>query len=158
MTLYELFFVILQKILRMFDDDSFLDDDYDINDLVDRFEKMVKQHQSCYFDADELNVLLEHYLQENNIKKANLAADIAVKYHPNNPLISIIKAKQLLANSHAQEALSTLRNSDFDHNDADYQLTLGACYSDLGEHEKAIKAYMKAAKEFDWKTPSSFSF
>ena len=146
-----IFFCIFAKILKMFDDDSFLDDEYDINDLVDRFEKMVKQHQSCYFDADELNVLLEHYLQENNIKKANLAADIAVKYHPNNPLISIIKAKQLLANSHAKEALTTLKNSDFDHNDADYQLTLGACYSDLGEHEKAIKAYMKAAKEFDFK-------
>ena len=135
----------------MFDDDNFLDDDYDINDLVDRFEMMVKQQQSCYFDADELNVILEHYLQENNIKKANLAADIAVKYHPNNPIINIIKAKQLLANSHAQEALSTLKSADLDRNDADYLLTLAACYSDLGEHQKAIKAYMKAAKDFDFK-------
>ena len=135
----------------MLDDDNFIDDDFDVKELVDRFEKMVRQHQSCYFDADELNVILEHYLQQNNIKRANLAADIAVKYHPNNPLISIIKAKQLLANSHAQEALSTLKNSDFDRDDADYLLTLGACYSDLGEHQKAINAYMKAAKEFDFK-------
>ena len=135
----------------MFDDDNFLDDDMDVKELVDRFEKMVKQHQSYYFDADELNVILEHYLQQNNIKRANLAADIAVKYHPNNPIINIIKAKQLLANSHAQEALSTLKNADLDHDDADYLLTLGACYSDLGEHQKAIRAYMKAAKEFEYK-------
>ena len=135
----------------MFDDDNFLDDDLDVKELVDRFEKMVKQHQSCYFDADELNVILEHYLQQNNIKRANQAADIAVKYHPNNPLINIIKAKQLLANSHAQEALSTLKNAELDRNDADYLLTLAACYSDLGEHQKAINAYMKAAKEFDFK-------
>ena len=135
----------------MFDDDNFLDDDMDVKELVDRFEKMVKQHQSCYFDADELNVILEHYLQQNNIKRENQAADIAVKYHPNNPIINIIKAKQLLANSHAQEALSTLKNADLDHDDADYLLTLAACYSDLGEHQKAINAYMKAAKEFDFK-------
>ena len=135
----------------MFDDDNFLDDDMDVRELVDRFEKMVKQHQSCYFDADELNVILEHYLQQNNIKKANLAADIAVKYHPNNPIINIIKAKQLLANSHAKEALSTLKNADLDRDDADYLLTLAACYSDLGENQKAIAAYMKAAKEFDFK-------
>ena len=135
----------------MFDDDNFMDDDFDVKELVARFEKMVKQHQSYYFDADELNVIIEHYLQQNNIKRANLAADIAVKYHPNNPIISIIKAKQLLANSHAQEALSTLKNADLDRNDADYLLTLGACYSDLGEHQKAINAYMKAAKEFDFK-------
>ena len=101
----------------MFDDDNFMDDDFDVKELVNRFEKMVKQHQSCYFDADELNVILEHYLQQNNIKRANQAADIAVKYHPNNPIINIIKAKQLLANSHAQEALSTLKNADLDHID-----------------------------------------
>ena len=135
----------------MFDDDNFLDDDMDVKELVNRFEEMVKQHQSCYFDADELNVILEHYLQQNNIKKANLAADIAVKYHPNNPIINIIKAKQLLVNSHAQEALSTLKNADLDRNDADYLITLAVCYSDLGEHQKAINAYMKAAKELDFR-------
>ena len=135
----------------MFDDDNFLDDDMDVKELVNRFEETVKQHQSCYFDADELNVILEHYLQQNNIKRANQAADMAVKYHPNNPLISIIRAKQLLANSHAKEALSTLKNADLDHDDADYLLTLAACHSDLGEHQKAINAYMKAAKEFDFK-------
>ena len=56
-----------------------------------------------------------------------------------------------MANSHAQEALSTLKNAELDRNDADYLLTLAACYSDLGEHQKAINAYMKAAKEFDFK-------
>ncbi len=135
----------------MFDDDNFLDDDMDVKELVDRFEEMVKEHQSCYFDADELNVILEHYLRQNNIKKANLAADIAVKYHPNNPLINIIKAKQLLVNSNAQEALSTLKNADLDRNDADYLITLAVCYSDLGEHQKAINAYMKAAKELEFR-------
>lgn len=135
----------------MLEDDNFWDDDFDVNELVSRFEEMVKQHQSCYFDADELNVIVEHYMQENNLKKINLAAEIARTYHPNNPLINIIKAKQLLANSHAKEALSTLKNSDFDHEDADYLLTLAACYSDLGENKKAIKAYMKAAKAFDFK-------
>ncbi len=135
----------------MFDDDNFLDDDMDVKELVDRFEEMVKEHRSCYFDADELNVILEHYLRHNNVKKANMAADIAVRYHPNNPLVNIIKAKQFLVNSKANEALKTLKNADIDRNDADYLITLAVCYSDLGEHQKAINAYMKAAKEFDFK-------
>jgi len=135
----------------MFDDDNFLDDELEMNELVSRFEKMVRQHQSCYFDADELNAILEHYIQQNNLKKANLAADFAINYHPNNPMIQIIKAKQFLANSNAKEALATLQNSDIDHEDADYQLTLGACYSDLGENKKAINAFMKAAKCFEYK-------
>ena len=133
----------------MFDDDSFMDDDMEVNELVNRFESMVKDHRSCYFDADELNVLVEHYLHVNNVKKVNLAADIAQKYHPNNPLLKIIRAKQLLANSNAKEALTTLTSSYYDPSDADYQITLGACYSDLGEGKKAIKAYKNAVKAFD---------
>jgi len=94
---------------------------------------------------------LEHYLQQDNIKRANQAADIALRYHPNNPIIQIIRAKQLLANSHAQEALSTLKNASVDREDADYQITLGSCYSELGESKKAINAYMKAVKAFEYK-------
>ena len=134
-----------------FDDDSFMDDDFDVNELVSRFEDMVRQQQSYYFDADELNVIVEHYLQQDNIKRANLAADIAIKFHPNNPMIQIIKAKKLLANSHAKEALSTLKNAAVDREDADYQITLGSCYSELHEHKKAINAYMKAVKAFEYK-------
>ena len=134
-----------------FEDDNFMDDEFDVKELVNRFESMIKQNQSCYFDADELNVILEHYLQQDNIKKANMAADIALKFHPNNPMIQIIKAKQLLANSHAKEALSTLKKASVDKEDADYQITLGSCYSDLGESKKAINAYMKAVKAFEYK-------
>jgi len=134
-----------------FEDDNFMDDDFDVNELVNRFENMVNQHQSYYFDADELNVILEHYLQQDNIKRANQAADIAIKFHPNNPMIQIIKAKQLLANSHAKEALSTLKNASVDKEDADYQITLGTCYSELHESKKAINAYMKAVRAFEFK-------
>lgn len=134
-----------------FDDDNFLDDELEVNELVSRFEKMMKQQQSYYFDADELNVILEHYIQQNNLKKANMTADYAVNYHPNSPITQIIKAKQFLVNSNAKDALSTLKNSNFDPDDADYLLTLGACYADLEEHKKAINAYMKAAKCFEYK-------
>lgn len=134
-----------------FEDDNFMDEELDVNELVNRFESMIRQHESSYFDADELNVILEHYLQQDNIKRANLAADIALKFHPNNPIIQIIKAKQLLANSHAKEALTTLKNAHVDKEDADYQITLGSCYSELGESKKAINAYMKAVKIFEYK-------
>ena len=72
---------------------------------------MVEHNQSYYFDADELNVIMEHYLQINNIKKVNIAADIAIAYHPDSHIIQIIRAKQLLANSHAEEALNILVKS-----------------------------------------------
>lgn len=131
--------------------DDFMDDDFNVDELVKRFESMVEHNQSYYFDADELNVIMEHYLQINNIKKVNIAADIAIAYHPDSPIIQIIRAKQLLANSHAEEALNILVNSSIvDKEDADYNITAGSCYSELGQSKKAIKAYMKAAKALDF--------
>lgn len=134
-----------------FEDDNYMDDDFNVDELVNRFEDMLEQQKSYYFDTDELNVILEHYLQHDDIKKANIVADIAVKFHPDDQLISIIKAKQLIANSHAQEALVVLENADTDKEDADYQITLGTCYSELQEPRKAIKAYMKAVRAFEYK-------
>ncbi|MGN0032932.1 MAG: tetratricopeptide repeat protein [Candidatus Limimorpha sp.] len=132
--------------------DDFMDDDFNVDELVKRFESMVEHNQSYYFDADELNVIMEHYLQNNNLKKVNIAADIAITYHPDSPIIQIIKAKQLLANSQAEKALNILVNSSIiDKEDADYNITAGACYSELGQSKKAIKAYMKAAKAFEFK-------
>lgn len=134
-----------------FEDDGFLDDNFDVNELVSRFEDMVEKNQSYYFDADELNVIVEQYLEQDNIEKANLAADMAMRLHPSNPTTKIIKAKKLIANSHATEALSVLDNPILDKEDPDYQITLGSCYSALNDSRKAIVAYKKAVKAFDFK-------
>ena len=54
-----------------FDNDSFLDD-YEIQELIERFENQLKNDMLSYYDADELNIIMEHYVQNNNIKKINI--------------------------------------------------------------------------------------
>lgn len=126
-----------------FDDESFLDD-YEIKELIKKFESHLENDQSYYFDADEFNIIMEYYIQQNNIDKANIVANFATSYHPNDPITSLIRAKQMLANSNAEEALKALKNPNINVDDPDYQLTLGNCYSELDESQKAILAYKKA--------------
>ena len=58
-----------------FNDDNFLDD-YEIQELINKFESQLESGMPLFFDADELNIILEHYVQKNDIPKINIIAVI----------------------------------------------------------------------------------
>ena len=76
-----------------FNDDNFLDD-YEIQELINKFESQLESGMPLFFDADELNIILEHYVQKNDIPKINIIADLASTYHEANPLTKLIMAKK----------------------------------------------------------------
>lgn len=41
-----------------------------IQDLVNRFEDMLKNNKFSYFDIDELNCLIEYYIDNDDVKKS----------------------------------------------------------------------------------------
>ena len=131
-----------------FNDDNFLDD-YEIQELIERFENQLESGMPLFFDADELNIILEHYVQKNDIPKINIIADLASTYHTTNPLTNLIMAKKYLSVQDASNALPYLREDNNNTEDADYQLSLAYCYSLLDEHQNSLTAYKKAIKLLD---------
>lgn len=128
-----------------FDDDSFFDD-YEIQELVKKFENQLNNQQHMYFDADELNLIIEHYVQNNDIEKINIISDLAIKFHTDNPITNLIIAKKYLAVQNADEAMKYLSLNNNPTQDPDYYLSLGFCYSLLEKHQDSISAYKKAIK------------
>ena len=126
-----------------FDNDSFLDD-YEIQELIERFENQLKNDMLSYYDADELNIIMEHYVQNNNIKKINIVADLAETYHKGNPLTNLIMAKKYLAIQDADNAMIYLNDSNNNTDDPDYLLSLAFCYSLLDKSKLSIETYKKA--------------
>ena len=100
-----------------FNDDNFLDD-YEIQELINRFENQLESGMPLFFDADEFNII----------------ADLASTYHTTNPLTNLIMAKKYLSVQDASNALPYLLDETNNTEDADYQLSLGYCYSLLEEH------------------------
>ena len=131
-----------------FNDDNFLDD-YEIQELINRFENQLESGMPLFFDADELNIILEHYVQKNDIPKINIIADLANTYHETNPLTKLIMAKKYLSVQDASNALPYLLDESNNADDPDYQLSLGYCYSLMEEHKKSLSAYKKAIKLLD---------
>lgn len=128
-----------------FDDDNFLDD-YEIQELINRFENQLENGSSFYFDADELNIIIEHYVQNNDIKKINIIADLASAYHNESPITNLIMAKKYLAVQDANKAMKYLSDENNNTEDPDYLLSLAFCYSLLEKSKLSIATYKKAIK------------
>lgn len=128
-----------------FDDDSFLDD-YEIQELIERFENQLENDRLSYFDVDELNIMIDYYIQQDDIEKINILADMAMKYHSESPVIYNIMAKKYLSVQDARNALKYLKEEDNNTEDPDYHVNLGYCYGLLDRHKESITAYKKAIK------------
>ncbi len=126
-----------------FDDDNFLDD-YEIQELIERFESQLENDRLSFFDADELNILIDYCIQHDDLNKINIIADMAERYHSESPLYNAIMAKKYLAVQDADNAMKYLQSDNNNFEDPDYYVNLGYAHSLLYEHEKSIVAYKKA--------------
>lgn len=133
-----------------YDDDNHWDEEDDLTkEAVTRFEKMLEEQQSCYFDAEEFEAIIDHYVQRNDLRRARQAVNFAIAQHPDDNGIQIKNARQYLVENHPQKALDLLEEAKDNHDDPDYYLTLGGCYAALGKPKTAIDTYLKALPFFE---------
>ncbi len=92
------------------DDDIEYGEDKYISSLVERYESTHRNHQPCYFDVEEFETIIDHYLIGNELEAANEAIKTAFYYHPNSVEIKLKKAEVELENDNAQQALSLLQS------------------------------------------------
>lgn len=128
-----------------FNDDSFFDD-YEIQELVNKFENQLENNQLSFFDADELNIIVDYYIQHEDFGKINIIAELADRFHSENPLYNAIMAKKYLAVQDAHNAMRYLKDDNNNKQDPDYYVNLGYCHSLLNEHLESIAAYKLALK------------
>lgn len=126
-----------------FDDDNFLDD-YEIQELIERFESQLENDRLSFFDADELNILIDYCIQHDDLNKINIIADMAERFHSDSPIYNAIMAKKYLYVQDASNAMNYLLSDNNNFQDPDYYVNLGYAHSLLFEHEKSIEAYKKS--------------
>lgn len=149
------FYYLCAKILKyhdMFeDDDFFLDENEDeMNDAVERYEEMLKAHDSRYFDSEEFEYIIDHYTQHNELKRSRQAVEMAMGQHPESNTLKIKYARQLLLENDAKRAFEVMQQVVRDDDeDPDYFLTLGSCLAALGKSKEALENYFSALPYFD---------
>jgi tetratricopeptide (TPR) repeat protein len=123
-------------------------DDYNnenINELVDKFEERLKFNQSFFFDVEEYEMLIDYYVENDNLSQTNFILKHAISQHPNSVSILLKKAQVYVYADKPNKALELLTQLEkIEPDNSDVFFVKGNIYSQLQRSEKAIEEYHKA--------------
>ena len=120
-------------------------EEYFENELVKKFEDMLENNEEFYFDTEELENIIIHYLELGDFNFANRAVNFGLKLHPNSPEIKIKKLEVLLEwedYNVAKELIDELLPSSQEN--TDFMVCYAKYYSNLGNPKKSIEICLKA--------------
>ena len=61
-----------------------MEEEFFESELIRRFEEMIENNEEYYFDSEELEKVVIHYLEMGDISFAELSVDFALRLHPNS--------------------------------------------------------------------------
>jgi tetratricopeptide (TPR) repeat protein len=108
-------------------------------ELINRYEKSVKQDTNRYFDVEEIEALVDYYLRMGEVSKADHALALGLKIHPINDNLRIQKAKIFLAQQRYEKALQIVNAIAV--LDADTLFLRGEVLLNLGKEQEALTIF-----------------
>jgi len=114
----------------------------DFENSLKRFEEMIASNTSQFFDADELEEIIEYYMQWFNLELAKKAIDYATNQYPYNSSLKIKKAQYLSSQHNTRDALLLLNDiEEVESTNSELYMTRGYIYSQIGLSEQAIENF-----------------
>lgn len=126
---------------------SFDFNETDLKALVERFEDMLKKNGSVFFDVEDLEDIIDFYLDNQNATKSRKAIDLALAQHPGSTVFLVKKARYLVLTNKLEDALDLLDEAGkIDPTNADIFLLKGSIYGGMKKTDEAIREYQKAIR------------
>lgn len=118
----------------------------EVRELVLDFEEMLKRGEQHFFDVDQLEIIIDFYLETSDLEMLSRAVSYAEKLFPASNEIRLRRSHQLCANERYDEALTILQQlQQLEPDNTDVFYALGSVYSVKGQPRKAIQYYQKAS-------------
>ncbi|MFZ5554031.1 MAG: tetratricopeptide repeat protein [Bacteroidota bacterium] len=122
----------------------------DLSPQIRRFEDMIRGNANYFFDVDVFEAIIDHYLDTNNIKSALKGISIAISQHPNAVPILLRKAEIHASAGKLNKSLEILaRAESLEPFNADVYILRGSIFSQLRDHEEAVRNLKLAIKHSD---------
>lgn len=150
-----LFYYFCKIINRRYDqlmNEEFEELEFDeILELVNRFEKMIKDGSYYFFDLEDLEDIIEYYFQIDDKTHVKQALDFALAQHPTASSVLLWKAQFLIDKKQTDEAMQILEELEsMDPNNLDVFMTRGTIYSLKKMLHKAVEEFEKALQQADY--------
>lgn len=128
--------------------DRFKDYDDEVRDLVLDFERTVLKGQMQFFDVDELEMIIDYYLEVNDLEPLERAVAFAERLYPDSTEVKLRRAHVAIARQQYRSALSqllALRTKEPDNTDLAY--SLGIVYSAMNRPDEAVNQFLAASSD-----------
>ena len=129
-----------------------MEDDFLDNELIEKFEEMIENNESLYYDSDELEDIIGYYLDIGDLPYAKIALDYAKKIHSESIDIQVkeleyyVEMDELFIASEMIEDLKKVVTEN-----VDFTLAQAKYWSLKGMHKIAIKFYEEALEDSEEK-------
>ena len=131
--------------MSAFDDDADGQHENEFEENLKLFEDMMVSGQPQFFDADDIEEIIDYYLQWLNYEMAKKAIDYGLERYPFSSIIKIRHAQYLSSQHYTHEALNLLNEVEaIEQNNFDLYMARGYIYSQMGLGEQAIENFKKA--------------
>ncbi len=121
----------------------------DLDELIRQFENMKAGRSHDFLDEDSFEQIIDYFDDQDELRKALQAAELAVEQFPFSTLLLLKKADLLIEAKHYQEALGLLEKADaFDPGDIYLYILKTDAYLGLGRSKEAEAIFEESLLRF----------
>lgn len=112
---------------------------------VQRYEAMEANREQYFFDIEELEMVIDHYLERNEPRRAEKVLRFAQQLHPASPELTFCEAVVMMALGRLGKALELLDVVEkVEPWNEEVQLHKAGIYSQQRNHRRSVEHYKKA--------------
>lgn len=112
---------------------------------VRRYEAMVASHEQYFFDVEELEMIVDHYLERSEPRQAEKVVAFARRLHPGSVEIRFCEAVVMMALGRLSKALELLDAIEkMEPYNEEVQLHKAGIFSQQRNHRRSVEHYKKA--------------
>lgn len=112
---------------------------------IQKFELMLKSNEVGFFDSDEFDQIIEHYLDEGKIALARKAIGLGISQHPTSVNLKLYRAEMFIFDNQFDQAESVLNELfEIEPNNAEIYIQKANIFSKTDRHQKSIEVLKRA--------------
>jgi len=117
---------------------------------VNKFEQMLQTNSTLFFDVQEFENIIHHYIDSGEINLARKAVSMALNQHDNNTQLILLKSELLILEGDIDNSYSLLKEIEsIEPNNQELLIQKATIYSKKNQHNRAIKILKKSLDFID---------
>ncbi len=116
--------------------------------LLKKYEEMVSQHASAYFDSDELTSIAEYYANKEMMAESDKAIEYAIRLHPDDMDAILFRCSNLITEGRYSEA-EMLLDAFPDKEDSEALFLRATLFVEQGKTDAAESIFSRLASDYD---------